>query len=202
MKGPIIVDGDSVALGLRQDVTEDKTWGYLLGKSRGTKVVNVATLEGTVGTSLGKLSAILDHIPSWYISQHGQWCLFRRGGPDKFCVEPSPTFERNYCLLIEALQKHDVQVCLVTPPPQPYHPGFARDVRDYLRVLRQLTYQYKIPLLDAHNYMAEDILYAASKEEVKEWFDNPDTGPLHYSPLGHKMVAGYFDLPENQHIGA
>ena len=198
MRGLTLVDGDSVAFGVREGVEKNQTWAALFGENRGVTVRNLAIHQNTIGASLEKLPQILGYSPAWYIAQFGQWSLFRPRGDH--CAEPVGEFRERGRLLIEALQASKVSVCFVTPPPQLYHWGFARDIRGYLAVIRELKAAYSISLLDAHSYMAEDIVYNSWKE-VDSWFDAHGRDPLHYSAKGHAKVAEYFNLPEHRHIG-
>lgn len=198
MRGLIIVDGDSVPLGKRQGILEEETWAYLLGKSRGAQVYNIAAVQNTLGASSSKVLQILDLNPAWYIAQFGQWSLFRPQGKEP--IESLEEFKRSGSLLAQTLLEHRIKVCFVTPLPQLYHGGFAKDVRGYIAAIRELVYAHKISLLDAHSYMSEDIIYGGWKE-VDSWFDVYENEPLHYSAIGHRKVAEYFNLPEHQHIG-
>ena len=198
MRGLTFVEGDSVAQGTRMGVLEEETWAYLFGRSRGVELRNIARQQSTVGTSLSRLPQVLETHPAWYIAQFGEWSLFRPRGEEP--TEPLGEFKHNMSSLLETLLSHKISVCLVTPPPQLYHWGFAKDIRGYLAATRELAALHKVSLLDAHSYMAEDVVYNSWKE-VDSWFDVQIRDPIHYSSAGHKRVAAYFDLPEYRHIG-
>lgn len=196
----IVVDGDSVSLGTRPVVPEDKTWAHLLAHRRGATLLNLSTPEATVAHGIANIPKVLNANPSWYISQFGEWSLFRRGGPDKENVEPLRHFTRNYEILIRTMQHYNVEVCLVTPPPQLYHEGFAADAKEYTAAVRELAFTHGTHLLDASALMAADAAFVL-KDEVDSWFDVPARECLHYSMKGHALVASYFEMLEHREIG-
>jgi len=150
-------------------------WPNLLGRSRGVPCVSIARNESTARDCLIRAWKVFSHLPSWYVLCLGQWSQNH---------EPCAEFTSNLRMLIEAMHRRSIRVCLMSAPVD------LGNLSPYRAAMADCAMIYRTGFLDVYAYLSSDSVDSS-------WWEVDGSVPCHFSALGARKLIGYFDLPGN-----
>jgi lysophospholipase L1-like esterase len=199
----IVALGDSITNGVRVDVSEEDTYRHLLQEELSQKtghdvtVINAGVNGDISSTAIHRLKRdVLSHNPDYVTIMFGvNDAGYYRPVTDSMADTPrvsSEDFKHNLEIIIEAIQDGDAKPVLVTPVPMNKYyahknfPAYVKNVLNYIvdeyaDIIRELSSQTNIPLIDVHKAFSDD---SKTVEFV------PDG--IHPNKQGHGFIADLF----------
>lgn len=199
----IVALGNSITNGVRVDVREEDTYRHLLQKDLSTvagyevEVINAGVNGDITTTAIHRLEQdVLRHKPDYVTIMFGvNDAGYYRPATDSMADTPrvmAEDFGSNLKAVVGAVQQIGAKPVLVTPVPMNSayahkdYPAYVENglnylVDEYADIIRELSHQSVLPLIDVHRAFSDD----------------PETGKLvpdgiHPNRPGHRFIADIF----------
>jgi acyl-CoA thioesterase-1 len=189
-KTTVVCLGDSVTKGVREGVKKEETFCFLLEESLNKSGLSTIVVNSGVG---GHTTAdALKRFQSDVLAHRPQLVVIMFGLNDSWIDEGKTTsrltvdeYTENLKEMLSYLRIKDIRAILMTPNPvvaPTYPPERNRTLSPYVKAVRELARQKKIPLVDVYARFGELALEGVNLNSLY-------TDAMHPNPKGHQVLA-------------